>query len=54
MELLLILLIVLILWPKPILGALKWAIRHAFGRPTTPEAGDSADHPDNRVSPGGP
>jgi hypothetical protein len=30
-ELLLIFLIVLILWPKPIIGAAKWAIRHAFG-----------------------
>jgi hypothetical protein len=38
MELILILLIVLILWPKPILGAVKWAIRYAFHRPPTPEA----------------
>jgi len=54
MELLLILLIVLILWPRPILGAVKWAIRQAFGRTTTPEAADSADQPDSPVDPGEP
>jgi len=43
MELLLILLIVLILWPKPIFGALKWAIRQAFGQSATPEAPPETD-----------
>ena len=56
MELLLILLIALILWPKPIIGALKWAIRYAFRRPSIPEAEPEADaaqaaEPDEPVSP---
>jgi len=51
MELLLLLLIVLILWPKPIFGALKWAIRYAFQRAPAPEAPPKteaapADQPD--------
>ena len=59
MELLLILLIALILWPKPIIGALKWAIRQAFGHPSIPEAEPETDaaqaaEPDEPVSPGEP
>lgn len=37
MELLLILLIALLLWPAPLIRAAKWVIRHVFG------AGSSAD-----------
>jgi hypothetical protein len=36
-EVLLVLLIALILWPKPILGAARWLMRHAFGTSATDE-----------------
>ena len=48
-ELLIILLIVLILWPKPVLGAAKWVIRQAWGKP--PEEGSG---PGDGPTPGAP
>jgi len=36
-EALILLLIVLILWPKPVLGAARWLMRHAWGKPLEEE-----------------
>jgi hypothetical protein len=42
-EVLLVLLIALILWPKPILGAARWVMRYAFGSTAADESAGSND-----------